>query len=158
MKLSSNEFKNYLYDPETTMNVIEGMGKRPYLPGKLHAHDINSHKKSNEALHHSLKDLLMFDESFWYCVNRDRLRIGISNHVSNKLGELILIELPEVGEKLSQGCLFGLIFSLRTTVELKMPMNGKIIAINKKLEQTPELIQTDAFDQGWMIDIQTDYT
>ncbi|GAB6147175.1 hypothetical protein JCM12294_46190 [Desulfocicer niacini] len=76
--------------------------------------------------------------------------------MSNKLGELILIELPEVGEKLSQGCLFGLICSLRTTVELKMPMNGTIIEVNNKLEQTPELIQTDPFNQGWIIVIQTD--
>lgn len=103
---------------------------------------------------HVSDGILCYQNPFWIRIYGKTVWIGIVDQVSDQLGELMLIELPELGEKLCRGGIFGLIRSIKTAVELKMPVSGKIAAVNPKLEYNPELIQTDPFGLGWVVAIE----
>lgn len=100
--------------------------------------------------------ILLSNGEYWYLAEGNRLWVGILHNISRDLGELIHIELPEVGENMSHGCVFGLLCSLKRSVELTMPISGHIAAINEDLEETPELIQNNPLNKSWLIAIETE--
>lgn len=100
--------------------------------------------------------ILFSNGEYWYFAEGNKLWVGILHNISREFGELIHIELPEVGEDMSYGCVFGLLCSLKRSVELTMPISGHIAAINEELEEKPELIQNDLFNKSWLITIETE--
>lgn len=76
---------------------------------------------------------------------------GISDHAQGALGDIVFVELPEVGKTLKQGEAFGVVESVKAASDLYMPMSGKIVAVNEDLAGDPALVNKDCYGKGWMI-------
>ena len=82
------------------------------------------------------------------------IRCGISDYAQNQLGDIVYVELPQVGETLEKGEEFGTVESVKAVAELYMPLGGEIIAVNVELEDSPQLVNQDPYGKGWMLDIK----
>jgi glycine cleavage system H protein len=103
----------------------------------------------------NLPDNLHYAEDHeWAKQDGDKIRVGIDDYAQDQLGDIVFVELPQVGDKLAKGDVFGTVESVKAVSELFMPIGGEIIAINKNLEDSPELVNTGPYDDGWMIDIK----
>jgi glycine cleavage system H protein len=76
---------------------------------------------------------------------------GISDHAQESLGDIVFVELPEVGKTIKQGEAFGVVESVKAASDLYMPMSGKILAVNEDLAGDPALVNRDCYAKGWMI-------
>jgi glycine cleavage system H protein len=76
---------------------------------------------------------------------------GISDHAQSSLGDIVFVELPEVGKALKQGEAFGVVESVKAASDLYMPLSGKITAVNEDLAGDPALVNKDCYGKGWMI-------
>lgn len=83
----------------------------------------------------------------------DVLKLGITDFAVEQLGDIVFAELPEVGVILKKDEIFGTIESVKTASDLYLPVAGKIVEINKKIHDEPELINNDCFGEGWLIKI-----
>ncbi len=81
-------------------------------------------------------------------------RIGITDFAQSELGDIVFVELPEVGQELSAGEVFGNVESVKTVSELYAPVSGKVIEINESLEDSPEKVNESPYGDGWMIVIE----
>jgi glycine cleavage system H protein len=79
--------------------------------------------------------------------------VGISNHAQEQLGDVVFVELPEVGKQLNKGDVFGVVESVKAVVDCYMPISGKVLAVNDRLITEFELINSDPHGEGWMIKI-----
>ncbi len=84
----------------------------------------------------------------------DRVRVGISHFAAESLGDVVFVELPEIGLTLEKGDPFGSIESVKAASDLYSPVGGEVVAINMKLEEEPELVNDNCYGDGWMIEIQ----
>jgi glycine cleavage system H protein len=80
--------------------------------------------------------------------------IGISDYAQDQLNDIVFIELPEVGAEFAKGKSFGTVESVKAASDLMMPVGGKVIAVNDKLKDQPELINASPYGDGWIIKIQ----
>ena len=76
---------------------------------------------------------------------------GISEHAQEELSDVVYVELPEVGDTFNRGEAFGVVESVKAASDLYMPMGGEIAAINEALADSPELVNDDAYGEGWLI-------
>lgn len=83
-------------------------------------------------------------------------RVGISNHAQEALGDVVYVQLPEVGAKFNQFDEAGAIESVKAASELLTPVSGDIVKVNDKLEDKPSLINSDCYGDGWLFDIKVD--
>lgn len=112
-----------------------------------------SDKKKIEELTFN-DDISYYEEHTWAKVEENQIRVGISDFAQDQLGDIIFIELPEVGTELAKGEVFGQAESTKTVSALYMPVSGKIIEVNEELESDPELVNNSPYDEGWMIVIE----
>lgn len=87
-------------------------------------------------------------------VEADTAKIGITDYAVEQLGDIVFVELPEVGSSFIKGEVFGTIESVKAASELYMPLSGKVVAINESLLTEPELVNQDSFEAGWLIKVQ----
>lgn len=80
--------------------------------------------------------------------------IGITSYATSELGDIVYVELPEVGSTLNSKEKFGVIESVKSVSDLYLPINGKVIEVNKDLNNHPEYINQDTYGKGWMIRIE----
>ncbi|XP_006661956.1 glycine cleavage system H protein, mitochondrial [Oryza brachyantha] len=80
--------------------------------------------------------------------------IGITDHAQGHLGEVVFVELPEGGAKVSQGGAFGNVESVKATSDVNSPISGEVVEVNGKLSETPGLINSSPYDDGWMIKVK----
>ncbi len=90
----------------------------------------------------------------WVKVVGDTAKIGISDYAQDQLGDIVFVELPEVGDSFAKGDEFGTLESVKAVSELYMPVGGEITAINEALEDAPELVNNAPYADGWMIEIK----
>ena len=90
----------------------------------------------------------------WLKATGDTARIGITDYAQDQLGDIVFVELPDVGESFEKGDEFGTVESVKAVSELYLPASGEIVAINGALEDAPELINNTPFSDGWMIEIK----
>ena len=90
----------------------------------------------------------------WIRVEGDVATIGISDHAQKELGDVVFVELPQVGAQLDMGDELGSIESVKAVSELFCPVSGEVVEINEKLAEKPELVNTDPYGDGWMIRIR----
>lgn len=90
----------------------------------------------------------------WVRVEGDRAQIGLSDYGQSALGEIIAVELPEVGESIERGTAFGELESVRTVHELSAPVSGTVIDVNADLEDQPDLVNEDPYREGWLVEVQ----
>jgi glycine cleavage system H protein len=76
---------------------------------------------------------------------------GISDHAQESLGDIVFVELPEVGKKIKKGEAFGVVESVKAASDLYMPMSGTITEVNEELASDPALVNKDCYEKGWMI-------
>lgn len=81
-------------------------------------------------------------------------KIGITEHAVEQLGDIVFVEMPEIGAEFQQGEVFGTIESVKAASELYMPVNGKIVEVNESLETEPELVNQDCINSGWIVKIE----
>ena len=80
--------------------------------------------------------------------------IGITDYAQSSLGDITFVELPEVDESFSAGESFGVVESVKAASDLYMPVSGKVIAINEALPNSPEVVNTDPYGDGWLFRMQ----
>ena len=100
------------------------------------------------------EDVRYTDDHEWAQQNGGAVRIGISDYAQDQLGDIVFVELPEVGDTFDKGEEFGTVESVKAVSELYMPMGGEITAINEALEDEPELVNNEPYGGGWMIEIK----
>lgn len=109
-------------------------------------------KKESEAV-----TVLGFSaDHLWVRAEADRGQVGISDLGQDRLGEIIGVELPDVGDSIEKGEPFGEIESVLTVHELVAPVSGKVRAVNGELEDHPSLPNEDPYHEGWLIEVQLD--
>lgn len=96
------------------------------------------------------------DDHLWVRAEADRAQIGISDQGQDAIGEIIAVELPDVGDSVEKGETFGELESVRTVQELISPVNGTVRAVNGELEDQPTLANEDPYHEGWLIEIELD--
>jgi len=99
-------------------------------------------------------DLRYSDDHEWTKQTDGVARIGISDYAQNQLGDIVFVELPEVGDTFEKGEEFGTVESVKAVSELYMPVGGEITAVNDALEDAPEMVNNDPYDGGWMVDVK----
>jgi len=90
----------------------------------------------------------------WVRVEGEFAFVGISDFAQAELGDIVYVELPEVGDELEKGEAFGNIEAVKAVSELFAPISGEVVEINENLEDTPELVNNSAHEEGWMIKIK----
>jgi len=101
-------------------------------------------------------DVRYAEDHEWARREGDTIRIGIDDYAQDQLGDIVFVELPEVDETLKQGEEFGTVESVKAVSELYMPVGGKVLSVNADLEESPELVNTNPYDDGWIIEIDPD--
>lgn len=91
------------------------------------------------------------DEHIWVKVEGDKARIGITEFAQSEFGDIVFIELPEVGTELKINEPFGSVESVKTVSELYAPISGKVIEINGELESNPELVNESPYEKAWLL-------
>ena len=99
-------------------------------------------------------DLSYAEDHEWILRDGDTVKIGISDYAQDQLGDIVFVELPEVGDTFSKGDEFGTVESVKAVSELYIPISGEITGLNKSLEDAPELVNTDPYEDGWMVEVQ----
>jgi glycine cleavage system H protein len=99
-------------------------------------------------------DVRYAEDHEWIRIEGETARIGISDFAQDQLGDIVYVELPGVGTRLSSGDEFGTVESVKAVSELYMPVAGEVVSINKALEDAPERVNTAPYDDGWMIEIK----
>ena len=100
------------------------------------------------------KELRYSQEHEWARVEGNTVRIGITDFAQSELGDIVFVELPEVGAQLTANEPFGSVESVKTVSELYAPISGKVVAVNKELNDNPEYVNESPYDKAWMIIIE----
>jgi glycine cleavage system H protein len=95
-------------------------------------------------------------EHEWILTDGDseEVTIGISDFAQDQLGDIVYVELPDVGATITSGKPFGIVESVKSVSDLFAPVNGEVIARNGDLEETPELVNTSPYSDGWMLKVR----
>ncbi len=104
----------------------------------------------------STQDLRYTSEHEWVDARDGVATIGITAYAAERLGDVVYVSLPEVGQSVEAGTVIGEIESTKSVGELFAPMNGTVTAVNEELAESPETVNSDAFGQGWLLKIQYD--
>ena len=97
--------------------------------------------------------LLYTKEHEWIEFKDDLAIVGITDYAQSQLGDVIFVEFPEIGANLDIGSSFGEIEAVKTVSDLFAPISGNVISINDEIENTPDLVNTDPYGEGWLIKI-----
>ena len=99
-------------------------------------------------------DLKYTAEHEWIRVEGDEIVVGVTEFAQGELGDVVFIEIETEGETLAKGDTFGTIEAVKTVSDLYMPVDGEVIKVNPALEDTPELVNSEPFEGGWMIRVK----
>jgi glycine cleavage system H protein len=97
------------------------------------------------------KDLKYTREHEWAKQEGDRVRVGITAYAQEQLGDVVFVELPKVGTKVTASKTFGVVESVKAVSDLFAPVSGEIVEANAELTQKPETVNADPYGKGWMI-------
>ena len=102
-------------------------------------------------------DLKFLKTHEWARVEGDgKVTVGISDHAQGLLGDLVYVELPEVGDSVTAGNAVAVVESVKAASDVYSPVTGKVVAVNAALADNPETINEDAYGEGWMLVVQPD--
>tara|TARA_Y100000994_G_scaffold43680_1_gene34132 strand:+ start:296 stop:673 length:378 start_codon:yes stop_codon:yes gene_type:complete len=93
-------------------------------------------------------------EHEWLKIDGKNAYVGITDFAQGELGDIVFVELPNMDDNFSQNDIFGTIEAVKTLADLYIPISGRIIEINDKLESQPELINSDPYGEGWIVKIE----
>jgi len=90
----------------------------------------------------------------WLRVEGDSAYIGVTDFAQGELGDVVFIEIETQGETLAKGEVFGTIEAVKTVSDMFMPVSGEVVEVNPELENSPDIVNKDPFNAGWMIKIK----
>lgn len=90
----------------------------------------------------------------WINIDADYALVGITNFAQKELGDIVFVEIESLDKEINSGEVFGSVEAVKTVSDLFMPITGKIVEINKKVVDNPELVNSDPYGEGWMIKIK----
>ena len=99
-------------------------------------------------------DLLYTATHEWVRTEGDEVTVGITDYAQQALGDVVFVDLPEVGRTLEQGEVFGVVESVKAASDLYAPVSGEVLAVNEALLDTPETVNNDPYSVGWMITLR----
>jgi len=100
------------------------------------------------------EDLKYTKEHEWVRIEGDTATFGISNHAQEALGDIVFVELPEIGRTLDAGESYAVVESVKAVSDVYAPVAGEVIEVNEALEGEPGLVNTDSYGAGWIARIQ----
>lgn len=100
------------------------------------------------------EELSYVESHEWIRTESGRARIGITDYAQDQLGDIVYVELPQAGKSFAKGAPFGSVESVKAVSELYMPVGGKVAEVNSALENSPEVVNTSPYENGWMIVIE----
>jgi glycine cleavage system H protein len=102
-------------------------------------------------------DLYYTSEHEWVQRTGDQtVRVGITDYAQSALGDVVFVQLPELGADLTRGESFGEVESTKSVSDLYAPVSAKVVAVNGDLEANPHLVNSDPYGAGWLVDLQID--
>ena len=90
----------------------------------------------------------------WVKARDGKFAIGITDYAQDQLGDIVFVEMPEVGAKFDKETEFGTIESVKAVSEMYMPVGGEVVAVNQDLGDSPDLLNQDPYDKGWIVEIE----
>lgn len=96
-------------------------------------------------------DLRYTKEHEWVRMESGRARVGITDHAQAEMGDVVFVELPKAGARVSQAKAFGVVESVKAVSDLFAPLSGEVAEVNAELPRTPEWVNQDPYGRGWMI-------
>jgi glycine cleavage system H protein len=93
-------------------------------------------------------------EHEWVATEQTVATIGITDHAQEQLGEIVYIELPSVGEKVSKDDPFGVVESVKAVSDIYAPVSGTVVEVNEDLPESPEVVNEDPYGDGWLIKVK----
>jgi len=102
------------------------------------------------------KDLYYTEDHEWVKVEEGIAIIGITDYAVKELGEIVFIEYPTINTEIGQGDEFGAVESVKTVSSLYAPIAGKVIEINKELENSPEMVNDSPYGDGWLVKVKAE--
>jgi len=103
------------------------------------------------------KDEMLCSKSHEYIVKQDdKYTIGLTDYAIDQLGDIVFLELPEVGDEFKKGDTFANIESVKAASEIYMPISGKIVEVNSELIDAPEKLNDDCYENGWLVKVETE--
>lgn len=99
-------------------------------------------------------DVKYSNDHEWAKSRGDNVRIGITDYAQDQLGDIVFVEVPEVGDTFDQASEFGTVESVKAVSEIYMPIGGEIVAVNEELEDAPELLNQDPYGKGWIVEVK----
>jgi glycine cleavage system H protein len=100
------------------------------------------------------KDLKYNQTHEWVKADKDIVTVGITDFATKQLTDLVYVELPPVGVKVTKDSSFGVVESVKAVSDLYSPVSGKVVKVNEKLSKEPEIITQDPYGKGWMIEVK----
>ena len=99
-------------------------------------------------------DLKFLDSHEWVKVDDNTVIVGISDHAQNELGEVVFVELPAIGDEFVSGDEAAVVESVKAASEVYTPISGEVIEVNDALEESPELVNTSPYEEGWFFKLK----
>ncbi|KON86439.1 glycine cleavage system protein H [Sporosarcina globispora] len=100
------------------------------------------------------KELRYSEEHEWVKTEDGKVRIGITHFAQSELGDIVFVELPEVGDEISANEPFGSVESVKTVSELYAPVSGKVVEVNEDLNDNPEFVNESPYEKAWMVVVE----
>ena len=102
------------------------------------------------------QDLKYASSHEWIKIEGDTATVGITDYAQHALGDIVFVELPDVGASFKAGDVFGVVESVKAASDVYLPVAGEVTAINEGLLDTPETVNSDPYEQGWLVKIKID--
>lgn len=99
------------------------------------------------------KELLYTPAHEWVKILNGTIRVGITDFAQKELTDIVFVELPPVNKEVTKGKVCAVVESVKTAADIYAPVSGKIIAVNEKVMEGPELVNTDPYGEGWLFEI-----
>ena len=92
----------------------------------------------------------------WARVEGDTVRVGLDDYAQDQLGDIVFVELPQVGDVFAQKAVFATVESVKAVSECYLPVGGEIVGVNQTLEDQPELVNASPYGDGWFVEVKPD--
>ncbi|MEK4254881.1 glycine cleavage system protein GcvH [Ureibacillus sp. FSL K6-2830] len=100
------------------------------------------------------KELRYTKEHEWVKLEDGKVRVGITDFAQSELGDIVFVELPQVGDEIQMNEPFGSVESVKTVSELYAPISGKVVEVNTELDDSPELVNESPYENAWLIVVE----
>ncbi|CAN0855062.1 Glycine cleavage system H protein 2, mitochondrial [Linum grandiflorum] len=101
-----------------------------------------------------IKELKYLDSHEWVKADGNAATVGITDHAQDHLGDVVFVELPELGTEVTQGNCFGAVESVKASSDINSPVSGKVVAVNEELNGSPGLVNSSPYEKGWIMKVE----